>query len=77
MSPLTGHFSATAVGKPFSVRDRARTARCGAELVAETPALVAAIGDATDQFEDPVSRLAEAASHAEQVIATAEGATDQ
>ena len=47
------------------------------KLVAETHVLMAAIGDTTDQFEDSVSHLAEAASHVERVIATAEGAADQ
>ncbi|SAL83594.1 hypothetical protein AWB67_06451 [Caballeronia terrestris] len=47
------------------------------KLAAQAHALLAAIESASDRFEDPAARLAEAASHAEQVIATAEGATDQ
>lgn len=47
------------------------------KLAAQALALLAAIEQVSDRFEDPASRLAEAASHAQQVIATAVGATDQ
>ncbi|SAL60266.1 hypothetical protein [Caballeronia humi] len=47
------------------------------KLASQALALLAAIEQVSDRFEDPASRLAEAASHAQQVIATAVGATDQ
>jgi len=47
------------------------------KLTAQSHALLLAIEGESDRFEDPASRLAEAASHAEQVIAKAEGTPDQ
>jgi hypothetical protein len=47
------------------------------KLTAQARALLAAIEGVTDQFEDPASRLAEAASHAERIIAKTDGAAHQ